>query len=913
MTDNANTNTAAPVSDTPAPSSAPDQIINPSASPSTQPAAVLPTPPAPIASTSAPTAATSSANAPDMTKGKTKKPSRRVKARPRRRVAGSDVESDGEAASQGSLTDASSASELDDDDDEEEDEDHEEVPSKKPGTSKFEDVTPVGWTEAVDKGQTAELTFDEFNRGEAGSVRGAGAKGARGRGRGRGGAAGPARELTEEERARIEENRKRKKEKIKAKRAELKEAKRKEKEEASKGVSALPTGAASEQKEEGKKGKGKGKKKLDGPVSAPYNLSEQRLISMISKSVATPAVTPLVEALVELTLQDPAVQPSSTDSSQDPPNGRPELTSTASSSSVLPNHARPPRGGNNRDAYTQRLATDPKFTPRVGGFWTHDQRLYDSGPVGEGAYTGLRQMSDYWRGRGAPRGARGGFRGRGRGFGPGPAGAPFAGRQPPPPPPSEPKPELTVETEEEKGDEPLLEMDRLERELAKKEQPTQVVPVAAPPREKKWGHEAFEAIQTESERKVVNGVLRGGIRGRARGRGGFVPRGGHFGQPFRPVELLTPQSTSGRTNVNIPSIPAPTKPVSLPVSAERPTQSAEEQSTQPDTDSLLGESGHAVTVKLPGSDKSVQVDGPSTAPSEVGTKEAPLIKTPEISSSGQAILYSSPVPPPAPPVMAQPPKSQTPDFVPSSRVPYLNGGPAAAPVFVPQSHPSPLAAGSDNGSISSAGQFPPASSGPAVYPDAGAEFYPSNRPEQNGQARQYYPNGGPRAYLAQQQAGYVQGSYNQYPTQHSNRVSFSGPAPQQYYGQSAPTAGVNGYVDGRGSPFNGSPNPYTMANGGQMGGYFAPARPSQKISIRAPAPGSQLAKGDGTPSYANVNSGYYPQHYNPYNAATGGAQMYNGGGEEGMYYPMANGVAGQGYGWDGQDGGAYGYEGDYGY
>ncbi|KAI9070036.1 hypothetical protein FKP32DRAFT_1670827, partial [Trametes sanguinea] len=63
-----------------------------------------------------------------------------------------------------------------------------------------------------------------------------------------------------------------------------------------------------------------------------------------------------------------------------------------------------------RQAYQQRLETDPSFVPKVGEFWGHDDRLLDKE---------LRSLSGWWRGRWQSRGrGRGGpsFRGRGRGF-----------------------------------------------------------------------------------------------------------------------------------------------------------------------------------------------------------------------------------------------------------------------------------------------------------------------------------------------------------------------------------------------------------------------------------------------------------------------------------------------------------------
>lgn len=59
-----------------------------------------------------------------------------------------------------------------------------------------------------------------------------------------------------------------------------------------------------------------------------------------------------------------------------------------------------PRGKTQRQAYLERLSEDPSYTPRVGAFWGHDERLL--APE-------LRGMSDWWRGRWSGRG-----RGRGR-------------------------------------------------------------------------------------------------------------------------------------------------------------------------------------------------------------------------------------------------------------------------------------------------------------------------------------------------------------------------------------------------------------------------------------------------------------------------------------------------------------------
>jgi hypothetical protein len=189
------------------------------------------------------------------------------------------------------------------------------------------------------------------------------------------------------------------------------------------------------------------------------------------------------------------------------------------------------------------MAEDPKVTPRVGQFWTHDQRLNDGGNVGEGNNSGLRQMSPFWQGqgRGMPRGAfRGGFRGRGRGFFPNGNGRGGFVNGGPPRPVELSQEEVAPKDKEEGGSK--LAMDR-EFELAeardKKSRATpQVVsppvtadadaepettgaapavkPPTAPAAERKWGHEAFETMGNPDQFR--------GFRGRGRGmraRGGF--------------------------------------------------------------------------------------------------------------------------------------------------------------------------------------------------------------------------------------------------------------------------------------------------------------------------------------------------------------------------------------------------------
>ncbi|TFY64478.1 hypothetical protein EVJ58_g2585 [Rhodofomes roseus] len=170
-----------------------------------------------------------------------------------------------------------------------------------------------------------------------------------------------------------------------------------------------------------------------------------------------------------------------------------------------------PRGQTARQAYQQRLETDPSFVPKVGEFWGHDDRLLDKD---------LRSLSGWWRGRWQSRGrGRGAFatRGRGRGF--------FGGRSDP------------------------ARIDEGE--------PTPAEDV--PPVEKAWTHDGFEEMKRRDEKRremqlqrtqeqeqqpeqqqspqVRFGPQRGfGFRGRGvffggRGRGGFARGGSDSASP----------------------------------------------------------------------------------------------------------------------------------------------------------------------------------------------------------------------------------------------------------------------------------------------------------------------------------------------------------------------------------------------
>ncbi|KAI5119601.1 hypothetical protein M0805_005771 [Coniferiporia weirii] len=182
---------------------------------------------------------------------------------------------------------------------------------------------------------------------------------------------------------------------------------------------------------------------------------------------------------------------------------------------------RPPPGHSARQAYQQRLQTDPQFVPTLGEFWGHDDRLMQKD---------LRSLSGWWRGRWQGRGrGRGGFvsrgmRGRGR-------GAYFEG-----PGRSSQDGNAAVEVESSQPD---------------SEEPSSGPNL--PPIEKFWTHDGFEEMKARDERRGAVDQQRGGKPNTRLGppagaqRGGFVPRGrGTFTQQRG---AFLPQSQRGRPGV----------------------------------------------------------------------------------------------------------------------------------------------------------------------------------------------------------------------------------------------------------------------------------------------------------------------------------------------------------------------------
>ncbi|KAI0046649.1 hypothetical protein FA95DRAFT_1559874 [Auriscalpium vulgare] len=193
----------------------------------------------------------------------------------------------------------------------------------------------------------------------------------------------------------------------------------------------------------------------------------------------------------------PITAPSTSATPSEPPVAEP-APSPEPSTSQQPSE--PPRrpGHTARQAYQDRLESDPSYVPTVGEFWSHDERLLDKD---------LRSLSGWWRGRwqGGPRGRGFGVRGRGRG-----------GFFPPrngPPPENEPAAPPPVEE--------------------------------VPPVERAWTHDGFEEMKKRDERRAASMEAQRGVRGGFRGaRGGFVAgRGRGFARGgFSPGPGFSPRS-----------------------------------------------------------------------------------------------------------------------------------------------------------------------------------------------------------------------------------------------------------------------------------------------------------------------------------------------------------------------------------
>jgi hypothetical protein len=186
--------------------------------------------------------------------------------------------------------------------------------------------------------------------------------------------------------------------------------------------------------------------------------------------------------------EPPVPTETTTEDQADVPDTEQPVASTSSRSLAEQSHKRP-LGQTVRQAYQQRLESDPSYVPTVGGFWGHDDRLLDKD---------LRSLSGWWRVRWQGRRGRGfdrGFAIAGRG----------RGRHP-----------EEQSTRPVNGDHPQPDGGELSD-----------APGDVPPIERPWGHDGFEEMKRREEiRRPAQAQVQQPRRGTIHGRGGVTPSRG---------------------------------------------------------------------------------------------------------------------------------------------------------------------------------------------------------------------------------------------------------------------------------------------------------------------------------------------------------------------------------------------------
>ncbi|KAG6330549.1 hypothetical protein ID866_8541, partial [Astraeus odoratus] len=132
------------------------------------------------------------------------------------------------------------------------------------------------------------------------------------------------------------------------------------------------------------------------------------------RKATKPSKRPQVKRAVSAPTAERLVAPSASPSVHTEPEQEDQPACEPESPSGQPSRSNFGRrhGQSARQAYQQRLESDPSFVPTVGEFWGHDDRLLDKD---------WRSLSGWWRGRWQGRGRgrggieRGFMRGRGRG------------------------------------------------------------------------------------------------------------------------------------------------------------------------------------------------------------------------------------------------------------------------------------------------------------------------------------------------------------------------------------------------------------------------------------------------------------------------------------------------------------------
>ncbi|GAA5872588.1 hypothetical protein JCM16303_004575 [Sporobolomyces ruberrimus] len=292
-----------------------------------------------------------------------------------------------------------------------------------------------------------------------------------------------------------------------------------------------------------------------------------------------------------LTKSEPSIEsPASTDPVASTSNGSRANASSTNQPPRLPRSgppgAPPVDYTRAREAYTQRLATDPAYIPKVGKFWGHDDRL---------ASPEVRPLNPFWRGGrggagargrgGAVRGGRGAFAQRGPDRWT--ADGKIVGEEN-----SESGKENAQVAQTGQEEEKPKELDAEDKwgrgESKRAQKPSEFASMPG------WNHAGFEELEREEEERAARGpspsASRGakrGVRGgAARGRGAFGGRGGmsqgapgainprYAHLPFHPLHRFPPATLPPAQPAATPTAPSavdPAAPVEPTTVQEVPT------------------------------------------------------------------------------------------------------------------------------------------------------------------------------------------------------------------------------------------------------------------------------------------------------------------------------------------------------
>ncbi|KAJ9101032.1 hypothetical protein QFC21_003250 [Naganishia friedmannii] len=528
-----------------------------------------------------------------------------------------------------------------------------------------------------------------------------------------------------------------------------------------------------------------------------------------------------------------------------------------------------PRPASNRAAYLAKIAADPTFVPRVGKFWTHDERHYAAGRVGQGGseYAGLREMSDYWRERrGRGRGGsgfapRGGFPVRGRG-----RGGAVQGRAPMEQPKQ--KEQATtgqvaddVEAAKESSEQPSLESKQETTADSASSATAQPVTPAAAAQSKttwngetgrsdrgSWSHDGYAELAQEEERRSAarerqqqmmtaggrgRGMVRGMFRGRGRGRGGFMhpgvamqPAGQNLGTMATGTPLSVPDvgtattapAPASITAADVPPVvklpgsesPAPLHPIDATNPANPPISDHEPSAI---TAHLQTQAEHAERLQqqaLQRKQQSLEADMHRLEVGQQRVDSTGMAPSSDAGSQGSSARHPSHPPPP---------NMLPPGIGVTENGAFFDLMTGQAVVWVPSPSPgpahSPMSVGSGGSRM---GYNPYGQSAPDM--DMGYGYQ---------QPPQAYYAGYPNAY----------GGYGRPPH----------PADPMNYAAYSPS-----YMPGRDSG-----SPYSMQGYGthvppQLGdpSYFMPPRPQSKIEIRTPTSGNASSSRNQHPHSAEI-------------------------------------------------------------